>query len=153
MGVIRMKVILKKDVKGLGKKEQMVEVSDGYAKNFLLPKGVAVLANATNVNIMKTKKEAEKRKKEKDIEKANKLAKEIKNITLEIKAKSGGAGRLFGSITSKDIVEKLKQDFNIDIDKRKLNLQDSIKTLGEHDIEIKLYTNINTKLKVKVIEE
>ena len=153
MGVIRMKVILKKDVKGLGKKEQMVEVSDGYAKNFLLPKGVAVLANATNVNIMKTKKEAEKRKKEKDIEKANKLAKEIKNIQLEIKAKSGGAGRLFGSITSKDIVEKLKQDFNIDIDKRKLNLQDSIKTLGEHDIEIKLYTNINTKLKVKVIEE
>ena len=153
MGVIRMKVILKKDVKGLGKKEQMVEVSDGYAKNFLLPKGVAVLANATNVNIMKTKKEAEKRKKEKEIENANKLAKEIKNIQLEIKAKSGGAGRLFGSITSKDIVEKLKQDFNIDIDKRKLNLQDSIKTLGEHDIEIKLYTNINTKLKVKVIEE
>ena len=148
-----MKVILKKDVKGLGKKEQMVEVSDGYAKNFLLPKGVAVLANATNVNIMQTKKEAEKRRKEKEIENANKLAKQIKEITLEIKAKSGGAGRLFGSITSKDIVDGLKKDFNIDIDKRKLNLHDSIKTLGEHDIEIKLYTNINTKLKVKVIEE
>lgn len=148
-----MKVILKKDVKGLGKKEQMVEVSDGYAKNFLLPKGVAVLANATNVNIMQTKKEAEKRRKEKEIENANKLAEQIKNMTLEIKAKSGGAGRLFGSITSKDIVDKLKKDFNIDIDKRKLNLHDSIKTLGEHDIEIKLYANINAKLKVKVIEE
>lgn len=148
-----MKVILKKDVKGLGKKEQMVEVSDGYAKNFLFPKGVAVLANATNVNIMKTKKASEEMKKEKEIENAKKIAEKLKSITLEIKAKAGGAGRLFGSITNKEIVSKLKQDFKIDIDKRKLNLSDSIKTLGEHDIEVKLYTNITGKLKVKVIEE
>lgn len=148
-----MKVILKKDVKGLGKKEQMVEVSDGYAKNFLFPKGVAVLANATNVNIMKTKKASEEMKKEKEIANAKQIAKELENITLEIKAKSGGAGRLFGSITSKDIVSKLKKDFKIDIDKRKLNMHDSIKTLGEHDIDVKLYANINGKLKVRVIEE
>lgn len=148
-----MKVILKKDVKGLGKKEQMVEVSDGYAKNFLFPKGVAVLANATNVNIMKTKKASEEMKKEKEIANAKQIAKELENITLEIKAKSGGAGRLFGSITSKDVVSKLKKDFKIDIDKRKLNMHDSIKTLGEHDIDVKLYANINGKLKVRVIEE
>ena len=139
-----MKVILKKDVKGSGKKGQIVDVSDGYAKNFLLPKGLAVMADNANINIMKTKKAAEDRKKEKEIEEANKLAKYIQGIVLEIKAKSGGAGRLFGSITSKDIVEKLKTDFNLDIDKRKLNLSDSIKTLGEHSIEVKLYANIST---------
>ena len=89
----------------------------------------------------------------KEIEEANKLAKYIEGIVLKIKAKSGGAGRLFGSITSKDIVQKLKTDFGLDIDKRKLNFSDSIKTLGDHEIEVKLYANISTKLKVKVIEE
>ena len=148
-----MKVILKKDVKGTGKKGQIVDVSDGYAKNFLLPRGVAVMADNTNINIMETKKKAEDMKKAKEIEEANNLAKYIKGIDLEIKAKAGGAGRLFGSITSKDIVEKLKSDFGLDIDKRKLDLNDGIKTLGEYAIEIKLYANISTKLKVRVIEE
>lgn len=147
-----MEVILKENVKGLGKKGQIVKASDGYAKNFLLPRGMAVIANNANINIMETKKAAQDRKKEKEIEEANKLAEYIKGIVLNIKAKSGGAGRLFGSITSKEIVSKLKEDFNLDIDKRKLS-SDSIKTLGDHEIEIKLYANISTKLKVKVIEE
>ena len=148
-----MKVILKENVKGSGKKGQIVTVSDGYAKNFLIPRGLAVVADNANINIMESKKAAEDRKKAKEIEEANNLAKYIKGLELEIKAKSGGAGRLFGSITSKDIVEKLKSDFDLDIDKRKLNLSDSIKTLGDHEIEVKLYANISTKLKVKVIEE
>lgn len=148
-----MKVILKENVKGSGKKGQIVTVSDGYAKNFLIPRGLAVVADNANINIMESKKAAEDRKKAKEIEEANNLAKYIKGIELKIKAKSGGAGRLFGSITSKDIVEKLKSDFDLDIDKRKLNLSDSIKTLGDHEIEVKLYANISTKLKVKVIEE
>lgn len=147
-----MKVILKKKVKGLGEEEQLVNVSDGYAKNFLIPKGLAVVADAKNVNIMKSKKIAEEKRIEKQIHEAEKLRERLKDIVVEIKAKSGGAGRLFGSITSKDIVEKLNKDFGIDIDKRKLST-DAIKTLGGHIIDVKLYTNINAKLKVQVTEE
>ncbi|MBP5427507.1 MAG: 50S ribosomal protein L9 [Clostridiales bacterium] len=147
-----MKVILKKDVKSVGKVEQLVDVSDGYAKNYLIPKGLAVVADAKNVNIMKTKKAAEEKRIEKEKKSAKELQKKLKDVTVEIKAKSGGAGRLFGSITSKDIVEKLYADFAIDIDKRKLS-SDAIKTLGEHIIDVKLYTGINAKLKVKVTEE
>lgn len=147
-----MKVILKKKIKGVGEEEQLVNVSDGYARNYLIPKGLAVVADTKNVNIMKSKKAAEEKRIEKEIINANELKERLKDITVEMKAKSGGAGRLFGSITSKDIVEKLNRDFGIDIDKRKLST-DAIKTLGSHVIDVKLYTNINAKLKVQVIEE
>lgn len=147
-----MKVILKKAIKGIGDAEQLVNVSDGYAKNFLIPKGLAVFADAKNINIMKTKKEAMEKKIEKEKQQAKELQSRLKDITVNIKAKSGGAGRLFGSITSKDIVEKLKEDFDIEIDKRKLNA-DAIKTLGSHIIDVKLYANISAKLKVQVTEE
>lgn len=145
-----MKVILKQDVKGLGKKEQMVEASDGYARNFLLPRGLAVEASATNVNIMKTKKEAESHKKEREIAQAKELAKKIKDITLTIKVKAGENGKLFGSITSKDVAEAMKAQQKLEIDKKKLVMPDSLKSVGTFEVEVKLYPDINSKFTVKI---
>jgi len=145
-----MKVILKQDIKGLGKKESMVEVSDGYARNYLLPKGLAVEANISNINVMNTKKQAEKMKKDKELANAKELAAKIKEITVVIKAKAGENGKLFGSITSKDIADKLKNDFGIDLDKRKLVMPESLKGLGTYEIEAKLYPEVSSKLTVKI---
>jgi len=145
-----MKVILKEDVKGLGKKESMVNVSDGYARNFLIPKGLAVEANPSNLNIMNARKEAERTKSEREKGHALELAKKIGDIRLVIKAKAGENAKLFGSITNKDIAEKLKSAYNIDIDKKKIMLQDSIKSLGTTEVEIKLFADVSAKLAVKV---
>lgn len=145
-----MKVILKQDVKGLGKKEQMVEASDGYARNFLLPKGLAVEASASNVNIMKTKKEAEAHKKEREIAQAKELAKKIKDITLTLKVKAGDNGKLFGSITSKDVAEAMKTQQKLEIDKKKLVMPDAVKSVGTFEVEVKLYPEINSKFTVKI---
>lgn len=145
-----MKVILKQDVKGLGKVEQMVEASDGYARNFLLPRGLAVEASATNVNIMKTKKEAETNKKEREIAQAKELAKKIKNITITLKVKAGENGKLFGSITSKDIVEAMKSQQKLEIDKKKLIMPDALKSVGTFEVEVKLYPEISSKFTVNI---
>ena len=145
-----MKVILKQDVKGLGKKEQMVEASDGYARNFLFPRGLAVEASATNVNIMKTKKEAEAQKKEREIAQAKEMAKKIKDITLTLKVKAGDNGKLFGSITSKDVAEAMKTQQKLEIDKKKLVMPDSLKSVGTFEVEVKLYPEISSKFTVKI---
>lgn len=145
-----MKVILKQDVKGLGKKEQMVEASDGYARNYLLPRGLAVEASASNVNIMKTKKEAEAQKKEREIAQAKELANKIKNITVTLKVKAGENGKLFGSITGKDVAEALKSQHKLDIDKKKLVMPDAIKSVGTSEVEVKLYPEISSKFTVKI---
>ncbi len=145
-----MKVILKQDVKGLGKKEQMVEASDGYARNFLFPRGLAVEASATNVNIMKTKKEAETQKKDREIAQAKELAKKIKDITLTFKVKAGDNGKLFGSITSKDVAEAMKTQQKLEIDKKKLVMPDSLKSVGTFEVEVKLYPEISSKFTVKI---
>lgn len=145
-----MKVILKQDVKGTGKKEQMVEVSDGYARNFLFPKGLAVEASATNINIMKTKKDAEAQKKDREIAQAKELAAEIKNITLTLRVKAGDNGKLFGSITSKDVAEGMKTQHKLEIDKKKLVMTDSIKSVGTYEAEVKLYPEISSKFTVKI---
>ncbi len=145
-----MKVILKQDVKGLGKKEQMVEASDGYARNFLLPRGLAVEATSSNVNIMKTKKEAEAQKKDREVAQAKELAKKIKDITVTLKVKAGENGKLFGSITSKDVAEALKSQQKLDIDKKKLIMPDSLKAVGTFEVEVKLYPEINSKFTVKI---
>ncbi len=145
-----MKVILKQDVKGLGKKEQMVEASDGYARNFLFPRGLAVEASATNVNIMKTKKEAETQKKDREIAQAKELAKKIKDITLTLKVKAGDNGKLFGSITSKDVAEAMKTQQKLEIDKKKLVMPDSLKSVGTFEVEVKLYPEISSKFTVKI---
>lgn len=145
-----MKVILKEDVKGLGKKEQMVEASDGYARNFLFPKGLAVEATAANINIMKTKKEAEAQKKEKEIAQAKELANKIRDITVTLKVKAGESGKLFGSITGKDVAEALKSQHKLDIDKKQLVMPDAIKAIGTFAVEAKLYPSISSKFTVKI---
>lgn len=145
-----MKVILKQDVKGLGKKEQMVQASDGYARNFLFPRGLAVEASAANVNIMKTKKEAESQKKEREIAQAKDLAKKIKDITLTLKVKAGDNGKLFGSITSKDVAEAMKTQQKLEIDKKKLVMPESLKSVGTFEVEVKLYPEISSKFTVKI---
>lgn len=148
-----MKVILLQDVKGLGKKDAAVEVNDGYARNFLLPKGLALEANATNMNVLNNKKESEARKKEKEIKEAKELAQKISAIELVIKTKCGEHGKLFGSITSKDIGEKLKDVHAIDIDKKKIDMHDPIKAIGRFTIDLKIYHGITAKLTVKVEAE
>ncbi len=148
-----MKVILKQDVKGLGKKEDLVNVSDGYARNFLFPRGLADEANASNINIMNTRKEAEKSKKNRELTHAKEQAKKLGDLEVVIKAKSGENGKLFGSITSKDISDKLKADFKIDIDKKKIVLPDALKATGTFEIDVKLYPEVSGKLKVKIENE
>jgi large subunit ribosomal protein L9 len=152
-GELFMKVILRKDVKGLGKTDDLVEVSDGYARNYLLPKGLAVEANAANISLMNAKKKSEEMKNERELEKARKLAERIREVELVISARAGENGKLFGAITGKDIAEKLKSKFNIDVDKKKINLPEAIKSLGTYEVEIKLLSNIHPKLKVNVVEE
>lgn len=148
-----MKVILKQDVKGLGKKEDMVNVSDGYARNFLFPRGLAAEASASNINVMNTKKEAEKTRKDRELAQAKELALKVKEAVVVIKSKSGENGKLFGSITSKDISDKLKSDFKLDIDKKKIVLPDPIKSLGTTEVEVKLYPEVSAKLTVKTVNE
>ena len=148
-----MKVILKQDVKGLGKKEEMVNVSDGYARNFLLPKGLAVEASSSNINVMNTKKEAEKSKKDRELAQAKELAEKVNNVVVVLKAKAGDNGKLFGSVTTKDVADSLKKDHKIDIDKKKINIADAMKSLGTYDAEVKLYPGVSGKLKVKIEQE
>jgi large subunit ribosomal protein L9 len=148
-----MKVILKQDVKGLGKKESMVNASDGYARNYLIPKGMAVEANSANINVMNTKAEAEKSKKERELAKAKDVANKLKEVTVVIKTKAGENGKLFGSISSKDIAESLRRDFSMDIDRKKILLGDTLKSLGATEVEVKLYPGVSARLTVKLEQE
>jgi large subunit ribosomal protein L9 len=148
-----MKVIFIKDLKGQGKVGEEKNISDGYAKNFLIPKGYAIEATASNLNDYKGKKDSQAFKKQQEIEHAEALRDSLKDIKLTISAKSGDNGKLFGSITSKEISAKLKADCNIDIDKKKFVLPDGIKNTGICTIDIKLYPGIIGKLTVNVISE
>lgn len=148
-----MKVIFIKDLKGQGKAGEEKNISDGYAKNFLIPKGYAIEATTSNLNKLKGKKDSENFKKEKEIEYANSLKEKLEAVTVTIKAKGGEGDRLFGSVTSKDISTKLKADFNIDIDKKKFILPDGIKVFGITTVDIKLYPSIVGKVKVNVVKE
>ncbi len=147
-----MKVILLKDVKGQGKKDQVVEVSDGYARNFLFPKKLAIVADAKATNELKGKEESRQHKIDEERRAANELAEKLAATTLKVKAASGADGRLYGAVTSKDIAEKLDADFGIKVDKRKINLSDPIKTHGTYSIEVKLYAEISGKFTVVVHE-
>ena len=147
-----MKVLLLADVKGQGKKDQIVEVSDGYARNFLFPKKLAVVADARVLSESKSKEEARQYKLKEEKAAAKALAEKLSSITVTIGASSGGDGRLYGSITSKDIAEKLMQQHKIDIDKRKLVLNENIKAYGTYNIDVKIYPEISAKLKVVVTE-
>ncbi len=148
-----MKVIFLQDVRGQGKKGQMVEVSDGYARNFLFPRKLAVEANADNVNTMRMNDKARKEKEQKAREEAAALSARLRDLTLTVYAKGGGAGRLFGSVTSQEISDALKAQENIDLDKRKIVIEEAIKTVGLYTVKVKLGFSIDAPLKVDVKEK
>ena len=148
-----MKVILLDNIKGVGKKDEVINASDGYARNFLFPKKLAVEANNENMSKLKAKKQSEQYKKDVNKENAEKIAKKLDDITLTIKVKAGENGKIFGGVTSKEISEGLKKQYKIDIDKKKIILNENIKNLGSFDISMKLFEGVTGKLKVKVISE
>ncbi|SDZ24710.1 LSU ribosomal protein L9P [Proteiniborus ethanoligenes] len=149
-----MKVILLQDVKGLGKKGQVVNAKDGYARNFLLPRNLAKEATEGNIKVLEEQKTAQKIKKEEELTNAKELAEKISNLTVELKGKAGENGKLFGSITTMDVSEALKAQHKIDIDRRKMDIEGgNIKSIGTTIVDIKVYPNVSAKLKVKVIEE
>lgn len=146
-----MKVVLKQDVKGLGKKGELVNASDGYARNFLFPKNLAVEANAQNMTELKNREQAAKYKIDTETAEAKKNAERISGKTIVITAKAGQNGKLFGSVTAKEIAEKIEKEFGIKTDKRKITVDD-IKQFGTFEFEIKLYTGVSAKLFVRVGE-
>lgn len=148
-----MKVILLQDVKGTGKKNQLVNVSDGYARNFLFTKKLAVEATTDNLQKLKEYNVSQDLKKQKEIENAKDLAKKIEEIRISVKVKAGDTGKIFGGITSANIADELKNQYNINVDKKKIILEEPIKILGAYTVNIKLYEGINAKLKVNVEKE
>lgn len=148
-----MKVILLKDVKAQGKKGDLIDVSDGYARNFLLPKGLAQEATKQNLNVLEGKKGSEQYRKNLEEEKARNIAARMEEIIVKMTAKAGVGGRLFGSITSKEIAKELEAQYNIKIDKRKINLPDGIKSCGTTEVKVNLYPQIVGKFRVQVTEE
>lgn len=148
-----MKVILTEDVKGQGKKGQVVNVSDGYAKNFLLPRKLAVTATPENLNSLKGQQDAQAFKKDAELQKARDVAKRLEGIMLKIPAKGGTEGRLFGSVTTKEVAEELREKHGLDIDKRKIVLDDPIKNFGSYSLTVKLYAEVAGTLNVLVVEE
>ena len=145
-----MQVILTRDVKGQGKKGQMVNVSDGYARNYLSPRGLAEPATKSNINVMKGKQESLEYKKKVELEEANAIAEKMKEIKVVLKAKAGENGKLFGSVTSKDVAEALTSQHHIKLDKKKFVMPDGIKTLGTTTVDVKIYTGVVGKLNVVV---
>ena len=148
-----MKVILNQDVKGQGKKGQLVEVSDGYARNFLLPRKLAVEANADNVNKMKLEEKAKKAREAAEMAEAVAIAEQLKGCTVKIYAKSGSGGRLFGAVTSKEIAECLKAQYGLDVAKSKIVQEEPIKSFGTYDLKCKLGYEVAGNLHVVVAEE
>ncbi|MDO5039279.1 50S ribosomal protein L9 [Clostridium sp.] len=147
-----MKVILLKDVKSLGKKGDVVNTSDGYARNFLFPKKLAEEATNNNLHILNNKKENERKQKLAELEAAQKLAGELKGKEIKITAKTGDNGKLFGAITSKDVATKIKENYKVEIDKKKI-VMETIKVAGGYDIEVKLYPEVSTKMKVIIVPQ
>ena len=145
-----MKVVLLQDVKDLGKKEDIVNVSDGYARNFLFPRKLAVEATAGKMNEISDKKSAEQNRKNKELQAAKELADRLSKVEVNIKSKAGENGKLFGSITSKDIADAIKAQHKIDVDKKKLVLSDAIKSVGVYQIDIKVYPEVAAKVRVKI---
>ena len=147
-----MKVILLKDVKKLGKAGDVINASDGYARNFLFPKGLAKEATDNNMHILNNQKENERKKKLAELEAAQKLASELKGKEIKITVKTGDNGKLFGAITSKDVAKKIKELYKVEIDKKKI-VMETIKVAGGYEIEVKLYLEVSTKMKVIIVPQ
>jgi large subunit ribosomal protein L9 len=148
-----MKVILQQDVKGHGKKGQMVEVSDGYARNFLLPRKLAVEASAENINTMKMQDKAKKAREAEEKAQAEALAEQLKSCQVKISARAGQGGKLFGSITSKEIAEELKKQHGLDVNKSKIVQNDPIKAFGSYEVKCKLGYEVVGTIYVLVVED
>lgn len=148
-----MKVILLQDVKGSGKKGELVNVSDGYGRNYLLPHKLAIEADAKAINEMKNAEQAKQYKIETEKKQAQEQATRLNGQVITMIGKAGKGGKLFGSVTSKEIAAELKNKFNIDVDKRKIVLESDIKSFGTYNCEIKLYTGISAKVKIMVTED
>ena len=146
-----MKVILKADIKGVGRKDEVINASDGYARNYLFPKKLAVEANNENMSKLKAKNDSMAFKKETERKAAVEISKKIEQITLTMVVKAGENGKIFGGVTSKEIAEALKNEYVIDIDKKKIILNETIKNLGSFVVEIKLFEGVTAKLKLNVI--
>ena len=147
-----MKVILLQDVKALGKKGEVVNVNDGYARNFILPKKLGVEANGKNLNDLKLQKNNEAKVAQEHLDAAKKLAEELKAGKVVLTKKVGEGGRTFGSVSSKEIAEAVKEQMHLDIDKKKIQLKEQIKTLGTHIVSVKLHPEVTAELNVSVKE-
>lgn len=147
-----MKVILKADVKGKGKKGDLIEVSEGYGRNFLMPRGLAELATADNLNLKRQADEAHARRIALEQQNARDIAAKLKELKVEIKAKGGAGGRLFGAVTSKEIAEELSRQYGLQVPKQKIVLEEPIKTFGVHRVKAKLYQDIAGEILVQVVE-
>ncbi len=147
-----MKVILLQDIKGTGKKGDIINASDGHARNYLIPKGLGVEANAGNLNAKQNKDRKEEEEKQAILDEAKELKAKIDELELKIEAKLGSNGKLFGTITNKEIHDELKKQFGIDIDKKKITLKNPIKAIGTFDVVIKLHQKVSAELTVKVNE-
>ena len=148
-----MKVILTQDVKGVGKKDQILEVNDGYARNFLIPKKLGVQASTANLALLKSKQDSRDFKRQEDKKEAEQIKEKLEKIRLDIKVKSGENGKIFGGVTSKEISDVLNDKYSINIDKKKIELKETIKTVGITTVDIKLFEGVIGKVKVNVIPE
>lgn len=148
-----MKVILKADIKGVGKKDEVINASDGYARNFLFPKNLAVEANTENMSKLKAQKDSTQFKKDTEKEEAKKLADKLTRIMVKVEVKAGENGKIFGGVSAKEIADNLEKQHSIKIDKKKIDLKETIKTLGTHIVDVKLYEGVYGKIKVDVIEK
>ena len=148
-----MKLILLDNIKGVGKKDEIINASDGYARNYLFPKKLAVEATKENLGKLESKNEANKFKKQNEKNDAIEVANKLKELVLTIKVKAGENGKIFGGVTSKEISENLKEQYKIEIDKKKIEVKETIKNIGRFTINIKLYEGVNAKLTVNIIAE
>ncbi len=148
-----MKVILTQDVKSQGKKDDVIEVNDGYARNFLIPRKLAIEATKSNMNELSNKKAAESFKAQQELEKAKEQGEKLKGKTVTIYQKTGAGNKLFGSVTAKEISEAIKSATGIDVDKKKIVIADTIKSLGEYEVELKLHVNVHVKMNVVIAQK
>ena len=148
-----MKVILLENVKGVGKKDEIINANDGYARNFLFPKNLAIEANSTNLSKLKSKQDSASFKKSEEKKNAEEVKEKLSKIVLKINVKAGENGKIFGGVTAKEISEQLKKQYNYNIDKKKIDIKETIKTIGMFTIDLKLFEGVVGKLKIHIIGE